>query len=99
MTEAAETGYSALAIPVRHINASARDPISEETLLTALTGDDLPPRWEHHIRAFFDETDLISLGNLVRSRVITYERLARRARHLLPPRHPTLQWLEARASL
>ena len=87
---------SPLAFAVRHINASAKIPVDQDTLLAALLADRAPEAWAHHVRAFYDETDVETLSDLVRSGDITYDRLAGGARACLPPGHETRQWLDER---
>ncbi|GEO98979.1 hypothetical protein [Methylobacterium haplocladii] len=86
-----------LAFAVRHINASARDPIDAPTLLAALMAETVPAAFTHHVRAFFDEVEIETIGDLVRSGAVTYPILARGARRCLAPGHETRQWLDERA--
>lgn len=87
----------ALAFAVRHLNASARDPIDEASLLDALRSDEPPARYRHHVRDFLDETELETLSDLVRSGAITYARLAHHAGRDLAADHETRTWLDDRA--
>ncbi len=86
-----------LAFAVRHINASARDPIDSHTLLAALTAERVPAAYEHHVRAFFDEVEIETIGDLVRSGAVTFSVLAHGARRCLPSGHETCVWLDERA--
>ncbi|GJE56590.1 MULTISPECIES: hypothetical protein [Methylobacterium] len=85
-----------LALAVRHINASARDPIDGPTLLAALNAERVPAPYAHHVRAFFDEAEIETIGDLVRGGAVTYPTLARGARRCLPPGHETRAWLDER---
>ena len=98
MTTEAEAGSRRpLALAVRHINASARHAIGENALLRALTSDVVPPEYEHHVRAFFDEIEVETLSDLVRSGAVTYPVLARKAASHLDTNHDTRRWLDERA--
>lgn len=88
---------AALALAARHINASAREPISEDALLAALLSDGVPVGAVHHLRAFFDETEVETLGDLARSGLVSYAKLAAGARRVLPDDHDTRHWLDERA--
>ncbi|MGU3540897.1 hypothetical protein [Methylobacterium sp. A54F] len=87
----------ALALAARHIGASVPDPIGTADLLAALNAPDVPAAFEHHVRAFFDEVEVETISDLVRSGAISYPVLARGARRCLPPRHDTRRWLDERA--
>lgn len=89
--------HDALAFAARHINASAREPVGEEALLAALLSDNVPAGLRHHLRAFFDETDVETLSDLARSGLVSYARLAAGARRFLPDDHDTRHWLDERA--
>lgn len=86
-----------LAFAVRHLNASARDPIDADSLLDALRSDEPPARYRHHVRDFLDETEVETLSDLVRSSAITYAALARHAGRCLAADHETRTWLDDRA--
>ncbi len=88
----------ALALAARHINASTPHAISEDVLLGALRTGCVPPGFEHHLFAFFDETDLATVMDLVISGAVGYGQLAALADRLLRPGHATRTWLDARRS-
>lgn len=87
----------ALDFAIRHINASAHDPIEPDTLLSALRTEVVPQSCEHHVHAFFDETEIETMSDLVRGGALSYAVLARGARRWLPPAHNTRRWLDERA--
>lgn len=87
----------AIAFAARHINASAREAISPDALLAALTGDRVPPEHIHHIQAFFDEVEVETLSDLARCGAVAYADLSRHARRFLPSSHETRTWLDDRA--
>ncbi len=89
----------ALALAVRHVNASMRTPISEGELRTALITGEIKEQFENHLFAFIDETDRATLCDLVLSRATTYGRLAILADRKLPPKHPNRTWLDERRDL
>ena len=89
--------HDALAFAARHINASARDQITEEALLHALVSDSISTGLGHHLRAFFDETDVETFSDLARSGLVSYAQLAAGARRFLPNEHDTRRWLDERA--
>ena len=98
MTNSTDTAFdSAATFAVRHINVSAARPIEASTLLAAIQSGSAPSEWSHHLHAFFDETDLETLSDIVRSGALTYAQLARGARAHLPPGHETRLWLDERA--
>ena len=88
----------ALALAARHINASTPRAIPEDVLLGALQTGCVPPGFEHHLFAFFDETDLATVADLVISGAVGYGQLAALADRLLRPGHATRTWLDARRS-
>ncbi len=89
----------ALALAVRHVNASTRVPITEAALRTVVVTGDIPHEFEHHVSAFIDETDRATLCDLVLSRATTYGKLASLADRLLPPEHTNRRWLHDRREL
>ena len=84
----------ALALAARHVNASTRDAISEVALLGALQSGQVPTRYQHHLFAFFDETDTATMADLVVSRAVTFSQLAAIADKLLLVGHDTRTWLD-----
>lgn len=86
-----------LTFAVRHINSSSPVPIAEADLLAALTADETSFLWQHHAHAFFDETDIETLSDIVRSGILSYAQLARGGHRHLPPDHKTRLWLDERA--
>ena len=86
----------ALALAARPINASTPRAIPGDVLLGALRTGCVPPGFEHHLFAFFDETDLATVADLVISGAVGYGQLAALADRLLRPGHATRAWLDAR---
>lgn len=89
----------ALALAVRHVNASTPMAISADALLRAVRTGQAPPGFEHHLFAFIDETDTATLADLVISGAATYGQLATLADRLLPKAHDTRAWLHERRAL
>lgn len=86
----------ALALAARHVNASTPHAIPEDALLGALQTGCVPTGFEHHLFAFFDETDPATLMDLVISGAVGYGQLAALADRLLRPGHATRTWLDDR---
>ena len=85
----------ALALAARHINALTPRAIPEDVLLGALRTGCVPPGFEHHLFAFFDETDLATVADLVISRAGGYGQVAALADRLLRSGHAIRTCLHA----
>lgn len=86
----------ALRFAAGHINVSVKNPIPDVVLLDALRTGAVLPEYDHHILAFFDETDTATIADLVISGAVTYGQLAAWADRLLPELHETRSWLDER---
>lgn len=93
-----EAGNRALALAVRHVNASTLSPLGEQELLRLLRSGKVPSNRREQLRAFIDETDTATLQDLVLSRAATYDELSALAGRLLPVTHDTRRWLDERTA-
>lgn len=86
----------ALALAVRHVNASTPRAMPSDVLLESLQTGHVPPKFERHLHAFIDETHPATLMDLVISGAVNYGQLAVLADLMLPASHETRAWLDAR---
>lgn len=86
----------ALSFAVGHINVSSRHPVSAEELLCSLLCVDPYHADTAHVAAFFEDTDLATICDLVITGVISYKQLAEAAALHLPEDHETMRWLDER---
>jgi hypothetical protein len=89
----------ALDLAIGHVNASTPRPITGRQVTDAIRTGTPPAGFEHHVKAFLDETDLGLLSDLVVAGGATYAELARLADATLPAAHETRQWLDGRRDL
>lgn len=82
---------------VRHLNASVPDPISTGELIHVLRTNQVPEHRREHVFAFFDETEVETLSDLVRAGAVTYADLRAGALRELPPAHETRRWIVERS--
>ena len=87
----------ALALAVGHVNVSARDPVDPLSLLSAIRSAAQSTALDLHLQVFFQETEIETLSDLVRSGAIDYPTLAAGARRFIPRDHPDSRWLDGRS--
>ncbi len=88
-----------LDLAIGHVNASTPQPITKSQMIDAIRTGTPPAGFEHHVRAFLDETDLGLLSDLVVAGGATYAELARLADTTLSAGHETREWLDGRRDI
>ncbi len=88
-----------LDLAIGHVNASTPQCVTRRQVMDAIRTGTPPSGFEHHVRAFLDETDIGLLSDLVVAGGATYAELARLAERTLPAAHETREWLDGRRTL
>ena len=86
----------ALSFAAGHINVSAANKAPPEALYAAIKGEDVDPRFKHHLWFFLDEADAATIADLVLGGEVSFAELSAAADRLLPASHDTRIWLNER---